>query len=246
LAHGDVAAVLLEPAMTNIGIVLPEPGFLDAVRDECDATGTLLMIDETHTISMGGGGATRAWNLKPDIFVIGKSIGGGIPSGAYGLSADIARRVGEFSDSGEADIVDVGGVGGTLAGNALSTAAMRATLMEVLTDAAFEQMIALCDDYTAGVQAAIDAHGLPWSISQLGARAEYRFTYPAPRSGSESAAAADDDLDEFVHLWLLNRGVLITPFHNMALMGPNTTAEQVARHTELFAEMAAELAAGGR
>ena len=246
LAHGDVAAVLLEPAMTNIGIVLPEPGFLDAVRDECDATGTLLMIDETHTISMGGGGATRAWNLKPDIFVIGKSIGGGIPSGAYGLSADIARRVGEFSDSGEADIVDVGGVGGTLAGNALSTAAMRATLMEVLTDAAFEQMIALCDDYTAGVQAAIDAHGLPWSISQLGARAEYRFTYPAPRSGSESAAAADDDLDEFVHLWLLNRGVLITPFHNMALMGPNTTAEQVARHTELFAEMAAELASGGR
>ncbi|MEY5144721.1 MAG: hypothetical protein RL745_82 [Actinomycetota bacterium] len=241
LAHGDVAAVLFEPAMTNIGIVLPQPGFLDHLQQACAAAGSLLMVDETHTISAGPAGATGAWGLRPDILVIGKSIGGGIPSGAYGLSADIAERVTSMAEQGNADIIDVGGVGGTLAGNALSTAAMRATLTEVLTEDAFTRMIALCDEYTAGVQAAIDAARLPWSISQLGARAEYRFAYPAPVNGSASAAAADDELDEFAHLWLLNRGVLITPFHNMALMGPDTTAAQVTRHTELFTEMTAEL-----
>ena len=242
LAHGDVAAVLFEPAMTNIGIVLPQPGFLEQLQQACAAAGSLLMVDETHTISAGPAGATGAWNLRPDILVIGKSIGGGIPSGAYGLSADVAAQVMHMAESGDADIIDVGGVGGTLSGNALSVAAMRATLTEVLTEEAFTRMIGLCDDYTAGVQAAIDAARLPWSISQLGARAEYRFTYPAPVNGSQSAAAADDELDEFAHLWLLNRGILITPFHNMALMGPDTTAAQVARHTELFTEVTAELA----
>ena len=158
------------------------------------------------------------------------------------MSADVAAQVMHMAESGDADIIDVGGVGGTLSGNALSVAAMRATLTEVLTEEAFTRMIALCDDYTAGVQAAINAARLPWSISQLGARAEYRFIHPAPVNGSQSAAAADDQLDEFVHLWLLNRGILITPFHNMALMGPDTTAAQVAWHTELFTEMTAELA----
>ncbi|MBU6213276.1 MAG: aminotransferase class III-fold pyridoxal phosphate-dependent enzyme, partial [Actinomycetales bacterium] len=241
LAHGDVAAVLTEPALTNIGIVAPEPGFLDGVRRLCDETGALLMIDETHTISVGPGGATRAWGLRPDIFIIGKSIGGGIPSGAYGITAEVAARVTALAESGAADIIDVGGVGGTLAGNALSTAAMHATLMHVLTDDVFVRMTALCDDYSAGVRSAIDAHGLPWSLVQLGARAEYRFTSPAPRTGSASAAAADDLLDEFAHLFLSNRGLLITPFHNMALMGPDTTAQQVAEHTRVFEEMCATL-----
>ena len=243
LANGDVAAVLTEPALTNIGIVAPEPGFLEGVRRLCDETGTLLMIDETHTISVGPGGATRAWGLRPDIFIIGKSIGGGIPSGAYGITEEVAARVTGLAESGAADIVDVGGVGGTLAGNALSTAAMHATLTQVLTDDAFTRMIALCDDYCAGVRSAVEAHGLPWSLVQLGARAEYRFTSPAPRTGSESAAAADELLDEFAHLYLSNRGILITPFHNMALMGPDTTAAQVAEHTRVFEQMCAELAA---
>jgi glutamate-1-semialdehyde 2,1-aminomutase len=239
LGQGDVAAVLAEPALTNIGIVLPEPGFLDGVRELCDRTGTLLMIDETHTFSAGPGGATAAWGLLPDVLVIGKSIGGGIPSGAYGITEDLARRIGAHPD---ADLVDVGGVGGTLAGNALSTAAMRATLEHVLTEQAFQHMIPLATAFTDGVRAAIEAAGLPWSVSQLGARSEYRFASPAPRTGSESAACADEDLDEYLHLFLINRGVLITPFHNMALMCPQTAAADVDLHTELFTEAVTTLA----
>ena len=235
LSHGDVACVLAEPALTNIGIVLPEPGFHESLRQLTRATGTLLMIDETHTLSAGPGGATAAWGLDPDILTIGKSIGGGVPCGAFGLSSAVAARL-EAALSDGADIVDVGGVGGTLAGNALSTAAMRATLGEVLTEESFRSMIARCDRFTAGVEAVFADSGIEWSISQLGARAEYRFCSPAPRTGGESAAAVDEELDEFLHLYLSNRGVLITPFHNMALMGPQTTDFDVDRHTELFAE----------
>ena len=239
LAHGDVAVLITEPALTNIGIVLPEPGFLEGVRELCTKHGTLLLIDETHTISAGPGGCTRAWNLQPDIFVIGKSIGGGIPTGAYGITHDIARRVAEHPD---ADLIDVGGVGGTLAGNVLSTAAMRATLGEVLTDAAFDHMIALASRFTEGVEQALERYDVPWSISQLGARAEYRFARPAPRTGTESAHAEDDELDEYLHLFMANRGVLMTPFHNMALMCPTTTSADVDLHTTLFDEAVHRLA----
>ena len=238
LAHGDVAAILTEPALTNIGIVLPEPGFLEGLRELATKYGALLMIDETHTFSAGPGGATSQWGLEPDIFVIGKSIGGGIPSGAYGISAAVAEAVNAHP---EADLVDVGGVGGTLAGNALSVAAMRATLEHVLTEEAFEHMVRLATDFTDGVRATLDRTGVPWSVSRLGARAEYRFTSPAPRNGSSSAAAADDELDEYLHLYLANRGVLITPFHNMALMCPSTSDEDVALHTRLFGEAVDEL-----
>ena len=238
LAHGDVAAVLMEPALTNIGIVLPEPGFLEEVRRLCTQHGTLLMIDETHTFSAGPGGATAAWDLRPDVLVVGKSIGGGVPAGAYGLSAQVAERVAAHA---EADLVDVGGVGGTLAGNALSVAAMRATLEHVLTPAAFEHMIALAGRFAAGVRGTIGSTGVPWSVVQLGARAEYRFADPAPRTGSASAAAADAELDEYLHLFMANRGVLITPFHNMALMCPDTTEADVDRHTALFEEAVTEL-----
>jgi glutamate-1-semialdehyde 2,1-aminomutase len=238
LAHGDVAVVVTEPALTNIGIVLPEPGFLEGVRELCDRYGTLLLIDETHTISAGPGGATRAWGLRPDIFVIGKSIGGGIATGAYGVTQDIADRIRAHA---EADLVDVGGVGGTLAGNALSMAAMRATLGDVLTDEAFDRMIELATRFREGVEGTLSRYDVPWSIAQLGARAEYRFVSPAPRTGTESAAAHDDDLEEYLHLYLLNRGVLLTPFHNMALMCPTTTQDDVDLHTELFAAAVAEL-----
>ena len=240
LAHGDVAVLIMEPALTNIGIVLPEPGFLEGVTDLCRRHGTLLLIDETHTISAGPGGCTRAWGLDPDILVIGKSIGGGIPSGAYGITERIAEMV---KDHPDADLIDVGGVGGTLAGNVLSTAAMRATLEEVLTDAAFEHMIALATRFTEGVEETLVAYDVPWSISQLGARAEYRFARPAPRTGTESAHAEDEDLDEYLHLFMANRGVLMTPFHNMALMCPTTTATDVDLHTTLFAEAVRRLVA---
>ncbi len=240
LAHGDVAAVLMEPALTNIGIVLPEPGYLDAVRSLTRQHGSLLINDETHTFSAGPGGCTQAWHLEPDIVTIGKSIAGGIPAGAYGLSAELADRI--MSDE-SADIVDTGGVGGTLAGNALSVSATRATLEQVLTDAAFEGMIAVADRYTAGVREVLTSRGLPWTITQLGARAEYRFCPQPPRSGGESAAAADTDLDEYLHLYLVNRGILLTPFHNMALMCPQTTAADADAHTQVFAAAADELLA---
>jgi glutamate-1-semialdehyde 2,1-aminomutase len=238
LAHGDVAVLVMEPALTNIGIVLPEPGFLEAVRELCTKYGTLLLIDETHTISAGPGGCTAAWGLQPDIFVIGKSIGGGIPSGAYGITEEVAAAIRAHS---EADLVDVGGVGGTLSGNVLSTAAMRATLGEVLTPAAFEHMIALATAFHEGVESTLVEFDMPWSIVQLGARAEYRFTSPAPRNGTESAAAHDDELEEYLHLYMSNRGVLMTPFHNMALMCPATSRADVDRHTDLFAAAVADL-----
>ncbi len=241
LAHGDVAVVITEPALTNIGIVLPDPGFLEGLRELCDKYGSLLLIDETHTISAGPGGCTKAWGLRPDILVIGKSIGGGVPSGAYGITEQVAAMVADHPD---ADLIDVGGVGGTLAGNAMSTAAMRATLEEVLTDAAFDRMIDLATRFREGVEKTLASTQVPWTVTQLGARAEYRFANPAPRNGTESAAAGDEQLEEYLHLYLLNRGVLITPFHNMALMCPTTTAEQVDRHTELFAEAVRQLVAG--
>jgi glutamate-1-semialdehyde 2,1-aminomutase len=240
LAHGDVAAVLMEPALTNIGIVLPEDGYLAGVREVTRRHGTLLIIDETHTFSAGPGGATALWDLEPDVLVIGKAIGGGVPCGAYGLSEELAARAEERTDL---DLVDMGGVGGTLAGNPVSIAAMRATLEQVLTEDAFAHMVATATRFTEGVQAAIERHGLPWSVSQLGARAEYRFASPAPRNGTESAAAADEDLEDFLHVYLVNRGILLTPFHNMALMAPMTSVEDVERHHEIFEQALAELLA---
>jgi glutamate-1-semialdehyde 2,1-aminomutase len=231
LAHGDVACLLMEPALTNIGIVLPEPGFLEAVREACTRAGTLLIIDETHTFSAGPGGCTAAWGLEPDAVTLGKSIGGGVPIGAYGVSAELAERI---AAEEEADLEDTGGVGGTLAGNALSLVAARATLSEVLTDDAFARMSELRERFVAGVEEALARHGVRWSIVSLGARAEYRFAAEPPRTGAESAAAADRRLEEYLHLYLLNRGVLITPFHNMALMCPATTSAEVDRHTEVF------------
>lgn len=240
LAYGDVAAVLSEPALTNIGIVLPEPGFWEGVRELCDRSDTLLILDETHTFSAGPGGATRRYGLRPDAVTIGKSIGGGVPSGAYGLSAELADRVLAAARDG-ADIVDVGGVGGTLAGNALSTAAMRAVLGEVLTDDVFVDMERRASDFTAGVRAAIDHWGLDWSINQLGARCEYRFTAPAPKNGGESVRSSDPLLEDFLHLYGINRGVLLTPFHNMALTCPATTDDHVALHQRIFNEALEQL-----
>ncbi|WP_427917602.1 transaminase [Streptomyces sp. cg40] len=240
LAHGDVAAVLMEPALTNIGIVLPEPGYLAAVRELTRKHGTLLIIDETHTFSAGPGGCTAAWGLEPDLLTIGKAIGGGIPAGAYGLSVELADRLLGRADL---DLVDMGGVGGTLAGNALSVAAMRATLEHVLTDEAFAHMAKLSERFAAGVQEGVDAHALPWTVSRLGARSEYRFANPAPRNGTESEAAGDPELEDFLHLYLANRGILLTPFHSMALMCPDTTEQDVDTHTRVFADALAELAA---
>jgi glutamate-1-semialdehyde 2,1-aminomutase len=238
LNNRDVAAVLMEPALTNIGIVLPEPGYLDGVRELTRATGTYLINDETHTFCAGPGGATRLWNLQPDVVTIGKAIGGGIPAGAYGLSDEVAAALGT---RGDLDLIDMGGVGGTLAGNALSVAAMRATFEHVLTDAAFEHMTALGAAFAEGVLKSARDRGLPWSVSRLGARAELRFASPAPRTGTEANRAGDADLDDYLHVYLANRGILLTPFHNMALMSPATTADQVAHYELVFRQALDEL-----
>ncbi|MET1049966.1 MAG: transaminase [Acidimicrobiales bacterium] len=238
LAHGDVAVVLMEPALTNMGIVLPEPGYLEGVRELTRETGTLLIIDETHTLSAGPGGCTQTWGLEPDIVTLGKAIAGGIPIGAYGLRAEVAERLLSREDL---DLVDTGGVGGTLAGNALSLAAARATLELVLTAEAFDGMIALATRYDEGVQRIIAEHGLPWSTSQLGARSEYRFANPAPRNGTESQASEDVDLEDYLHLYLVNRGILLTPFHNMALMCPATTEADVDLHLQVLDDAVASL-----
>ena len=239
LAHGDVACVLAEPALTNIGIVPPEPGFHDALRTLTRDHGTLLAIDETHTLCAGPGGYTAAHGLDPDVLTVGKSIGGGIACAAYGFTSEAAARIEGAIGREESD---VGGIGGTLAANVLSLAAMRATLGEVLTDDAFAHMIELGERFQAGVQAAIDKHALPWHVTRLGCRVEYLFRLDRPRTGSEAASGGDPLLDRLIHLWALNRGILLTPFHNMALMSPATTAADVDRHTAVFGEAAAAIA----
>ena len=233
LAPGDVACVLAEPAMTNIGIIHPDPGYHGALREITRRTGTLLIIDETHTICAGSGGYTKAYGLKPDMLTIGKPIAGGMPAATYGLSAEVAGRIREATS---VDDADTGGIGGTLSGNALALAAMRATLEQVLTEEAFARMIPLGERFAEGVESVIREKKLPWIVKRLGCRAEYWFRERPPRNGGEAAAAVDVELDRFMHLFALNRGILMTPFHNMALMSPDTTAEDVDYHTKVFRE----------
>jgi glutamate-1-semialdehyde 2,1-aminomutase len=238
LSAGDVACALLEPAMTNIGIVLPDNGYHEALRRLTREHGTLLVIDETHTLCAGPGGCTAAWGLEPDVVVVGKTIGGGIPAGAFGMSEDLSARIGGSIELAE---IDVGGIGGTLAGNALSLVATVSTLTEVLTDDAFARMERLAVRWTAGVQEVLEATGAPWHVTRIGCRAEYAFSTRPPRTGAQAAAADDFAVQQYLHLHALNRGLLLTPFHNMALMCPATSEADVDRHTAAFADCAAEL-----
>jgi glutamate-1-semialdehyde 2,1-aminomutase len=238
LKHLDVACVLAEPAMTNVGIILPDSGYWKSARELARRHGALLIADETHTICAGPGGCTAEWQLDPDMLVFGKAIGSGIPGAAYGCSEEVARRI---SARIQLEDCDVGGIGGTLAANALSLAAMRATLQHILTPQAFDHMIPLAQRFNDGVAEHIRATGLPWNVIRLGARAEYTFAANPPRNGGESAAAADFELERFLHLYALNRGVLLTPFHNMALMSPATTAADIDAHTKIFASATLEL-----
>ena len=238
LAHGDVAAILMEPAMTNIGIVLPVDGYLKGVEELCKKYGALLIIDETHTISVGPGGMTKQLGLKPDFFTIGKALAAGIPVGTFGMTQAVADAIKKYV---EIEKIDTGGIGGTLAGNILALAAMRATLTDVLTETNFAKMIELGDRWSDGVDAAIKEFDLDWHCNRLGARGEYIFKSKAPRTGKEAADSGDFALEQYIHLRLLNDGFLLTPFHNMALMCPDTTAADVDAHTAAFRAMCAEL-----
>ena len=233
LASRDVACVLAEPVMTNIGIIHPDPGYHDALRAITRRTSTLLIMDETHTICAGPGGYTRAHGLQPDMLTLGKPIGSGIPGAVYGFTEEVAERIRQNTTVEDAD---TGGIGGTLAGNALSLAAMRATLERVLTPEAYARTIPLAERFEAGVQSVIAEKQLPWIVKRLGCRAEYWFRPAPPHNGAEAAAAVDAELDRYMHLAALNRGILMTPFHNMALISPQTTEADIDHHTQAFRE----------
>ncbi|MGA1113764.1 MAG: transaminase [Aquiluna sp.] len=237
-ATGEVAAMLMEPALTNIGIVLPDDGYLEGMQELCRKYEIIWILDETHTLSAGPGGMTAQLGLKPDALVLGKTIGGGIAVGAYGMTETLAETI---AASMELESIDVGGVGGTLAGNALSMAAVGATLTEVLTPEAFEHMESLAIMWQQGIQEIIDEFGLPWQVSRVGCRGEYSFRPSAPKTGAEAAAAEDFELQQFLQLHALNRGILMTPFHNMTLMSPETKPEDVQRHLSHFREAVSEL-----
>ncbi|MGC8856503.1 MAG: aspartate aminotransferase family protein [Anaerolineae bacterium] len=231
LSARDVAAVLAEPVMTNIGIIHPQPGYHQALREITRKFGTYLIIDETHTICAGPGGYTREHGLQPDFLTIGKPIAGGVPAAVYGFTEEVADR---FQAKLVKDDADVGGIGGTLAGNALSVAAMKATLEHVLTPEFYQRAIALQERFTAGVEEVIREFNLPWIVKRLGNRSEYWFRPTPPKNGGEAAAAIDHELDRYMHLYALNRGILMTPFHNMALISADTREADVDYHTQVF------------
>jgi glutamate-1-semialdehyde 2,1-aminomutase len=240
LADQDVACVITEPVLTNSCMVLADPGFHDAMRRLTRAAGTLLLIDETHTISTGPGGYTRKHHLEPDLFVLGKPIAGGVPASVWGMSEEVASR---YADYNRAKEPGYSGMGTTLSANPLQFAAMRATLEEVMTEENYARMDHLARRLDAGLTNVIGRYGLPWHVARVGARVEF-ICAPGPlRNGAEAEMAHAPGLEAAIHVALVNRGVLIAPFHNMMLISPATTASQVDRLITAFAAVAAKLAA---
>jgi glutamate-1-semialdehyde 2,1-aminomutase len=231
LAQGDIACVLAEPVMTNIGMVLPQPGYWDAAQQIIKRHGALLVIDETHTISSGPGGYAQAHGMQPDALVLGKPIGGGIPCAVYGFSGELARRVEHAKRSAPPGH---SGVGTTLSANMFAMAAMRANLEQVMTEHAYQKMFARASQLADGLRAAIARHGMPWCVTQVGARTEFQFAPSAPLDGTAAQAILDSELEQIIHLYLLNRGLLITPFHNMLLVCPDTSERDIEYLVKVF------------
>jgi glutamate-1-semialdehyde 2,1-aminomutase len=247
LSHGDVACVLAEPLMTNFGMIPVAPGFHEALREITRRTGTVLIIDETHTLSCGPGGYTQLHGLKPDILVAGKAIAGGIPAGLFGLSAEMAERMWKlvpFANPRQRQSAHLG-IGGTLAGNALTVATMRAVLESVLTPENYARMIANATQLAMQARGLIASQGLPWHVTQIGARAEIMFMPEPPRNGADVIAQRNGDLETLLHAFYMNEGILVTPFHTMLLMCPATTLGDVDRHTSVFERFIALLREAG-
>ncbi|MEN3347235.1 MAG: glutamate-semialdehyde -aminomutase [Bradyrhizobium sp.] len=237
LAHGDVACVLAEPLMTNFGMIPVDPGFHRALRELTRRSGTVLVVDETHTLSCGPRGYMGLHGLQPDIFVAGKAIAGGIPAGVFGLNQEISERLWAIVphvNPRKRQSAHLG-FGGTLAGNALTVATMRAVLEKVLTEENYGRMIATASRLAHETRGLIEANRLPWHVTQIGARAEIMFMPAPPRSGADVIAGRQADLETLLHAFYINEGILVTPFHTMLLMCPATSAEDVARHTAVFA-----------
>jgi glutamate-1-semialdehyde 2,1-aminomutase len=238
LANRDVACVLAEPVMTNAGMVLPQPGFWSQARSLCDRFGTLLAIDETHTLSSGLGGHARQIGLRADFLIVGKAIAGGVPCAVYGFTTSLATemsRVLREKSAGHS------GMGTTLSANALATAALLACLEHVMTDAAYVHMNTLAESLAGGLRRTIARYTLPWHVSSVGARIELCFSPQPPRTARESLAASAPSIEHLLHLYLLNRGTLVTPFHNMMLISPLTTSEHVDALLKAFAGCCGEL-----
>ncbi len=239
LTGGDVACVITEPVLTNSCMVLPDPGFHDQLRALTRKAGTLLLIDETHTISTGPGGYTKKYGLEPDLFVLGKPIAGGIPASIWGMSEDVASRYNAYCQGKEAGY---SGMGTTLSANPLQFAAMRACLEAVMTEANYAHMEKLAERLDAGLSAAIRRHRLPWHVARVGARVEF-ICAPGPlRNGAQAESAHAPELEAAIHVALVNRGALIAPFHNMMLVSPATTMRQVDRLVAAFTDVAGQLA----
>ncbi len=237
LSAGDVAAVLAEPAMTNCGMILPEENFHKRLRALTRRTDTLLILDETHTLSTGPGGATKAWDLEPDALVIGKAIAGGFPAAVWGVSAELGERIAGMKTGGGRS-----GIGTTLAGNAMGVAAIGATLRELATPEAYVSMLAGADDLVAKLRSVIAKRALPWSVVHIGARAEIVFAPSPPKDAAAMRPAlAQSELNHALHLYLINRGVLIAPFHMMMLVCPATTTQQIDRLVAAVDSFAAEI-----
>lgn len=231
LASGEIACVLTEPALTNCGMVPANTGFIEGLRELTTKYGSLLVLDETHTISTGRGGWAKSHGVVPDFLVVGKPIAGGLPAAAYGFSAEMAARMKTAKDNAPSGH---SGIGTTLAGNMMTLAAIHATLTEVATETAYKHMLALAEILEQQLTACITAHQLPWNITRLGARLELQFCANAPCNAQEARAAQNDTLESAIHLYLLNRGVLLTPFHNMMLVCPATSQEDLKRLVQMF------------
>src|SRR5574337_1003867 len=246
LSGGDIACVLSEPFMTNYGMIAPQPGFLDALRELTRRTGTLWIVDGTHTLSNGPGGYTGLHGLQPDFFVVGKAVGGGVPVGLYGVCEAVAQRLWSLVPKVNPARVRQSahlGFGGTLAGSALQVAAVRAVLSQVLTADAFARMIALAEELAARARAVVAAHGLPWHVAQMGARVETMYAAEPPRNATDVKNGRDGALEALLHVYFMNRGVLITPFHSMLLLCPASAPGDVDRYVAVLESFCAELVA---
>jgi glutamate-1-semialdehyde 2,1-aminomutase len=241
LVKGDIAVLLTEPALTNCGMVLPESGFIQALRALTTKYGTLLTLDETHTISTARGGWAKANKVVPDFLVVGKPIAGGLPAAVYGFSSEMAARMKTAKDSAPPGH---SGIGTTLSGNMMTLAAINATLRDTATDAAYQHMLTLAALLAQQLTDVIKMHNLPWNISRMGARLELQFCEKPPKNAAEARAAQNDTIESAIHLYLLNRGVLLTPFHNMMLICPATTEQDIKKLVDVFKECLKELCNG--
>jgi glutamate-1-semialdehyde 2,1-aminomutase len=226
LKTGEIAAVLAEPVMTNCGMILPDDGFLDALRRLTLRYGSLLILDETHTLSSGPAGYVGLHDLRPDMLTIGKAIAGGVPAAVWGVTAEVAARMDDAQMRAGAGS---SGIGTTLSGNALAMRAIAVMLGEVITEASYAHMLRGAERLVAGLRRVIAGTGVPWSVVHVGARAELIFASAPPRNAASMRAVLDHDALEAYHLYLINQGILIAPFHNMMLISPQTQDDAIDR-----------------